>query len=260
VFGRFRRDPTPLTPAERNVLTHRVRSRLGLDDTDADRHADLTADLLGRWTWEAARGFDLTDDVRVTVAGSAALLVLGLDDPDPYRRVRAVVVHGGGMTLRGPRPGPSLGVVTEAPRHVDGHTTDRGPVFVSWRAARRDLDRPERGHNVVLHEFAHRLDMLDGVVDGTPPMAAPKREVWAAVCTRHYDAVRAGAGPRDPDDRPLLRRYAGTGVGEFFAVATEVFFTRPAALRAAAGDLYRVLADYYGQDPADRAVPAARPE
>jgi Mlc titration factor MtfA (ptsG expression regulator) len=106
--------------------------------------------------------------------------------------------------------------------------------------------------NVVWHEFAHKLDMLDGTVDGTPPLADEVAMAeWVRVCTPEYERLRDGL----PD--PLLRSYGGTNTGEFFAVATEVFFGRPVDLRELKPELYRVLAGFYRQDPARRFGPTA---
>jgi Mlc titration factor MtfA (ptsG expression regulator) len=99
----------------------------------------------------------------------------------------------------------------------------------------------------VFHEFAHKLDMLDGTVDGTPPLATREQLTrWVEVCTRVYEQVVVGEAGR------TLRSYAGVNPGEFFAVATETFFDDPLGLRAEHPDLYGVLADFYRQDPAKR--------
>jgi hypothetical protein len=197
--------------------------------------------------WEAARGFTLTGEMRVVIAAQAALLILGLDI-DTYRDVQSIIVHPTTVTLRGPRPGPASGLMTDEPMSVIGQAHGRrGPVIVAWDAARAGARHPDRGHNVVLHEFAHKLDLLDHMIDGTPPLpdqAARRR--WIAVCTAEYRLLRAGAGGY------LLSSYAATNPGEFFAVVTEVFFSRPIELRAEKPALYEVLADYYGQDPAAR--------
>lgn len=105
------------------------------------------------------------------------------------------------------------------------------------------------------HELADKLDMLDGTIDGTPPLGGRvPRQRWIAVCTEAYDALRTGV------DRPPLRDDAATNVGEFFAVATEAFFDAPRALRTHEPDLYGILAAAYGQDPAARLERAAVPE
>ena len=217
---------------------------------DADEWAQLGADigrLLGEKRWEAARGFALTEDMRLTIAAQAALLVLGLDF-ECYHDVRSIIVTPTTRVLTHPRPGPARGTVTDAPFPVIGQAHDRrGPIIIAWDAVRRDTRLPTRGHNVVFHEFAHKLDMLDGIVDGTPPLPDQATvDQWVAVCTAEYEALRAGTAG------PLLRPYAGTNPAEFFAVATEVFFVQPVELQAEKPDLYAVLSGFYRQDPAAR--------
>jgi Mlc titration factor MtfA (ptsG expression regulator) len=117
---------------------------------------------------------------------------------------------------------------------------------LSWSAVRRGARFPQHGENVVFHEFAHRLDMLDGITDGTPPLGsddAARR--WAEVCTPAYERVVSGES--------ALRSYAATNPAEFFAVATEVFFTRPDVLIEHERDLYAALRAFYRQDPERRA-------
>ena len=152
-------------------------------------------------------------------------------------------------------PTTVAGLRVEGPQALDGQATYRGPVLLSWPAVASGARFPERGHNVVFHEFAHQLDMLDGVVDGTPPLDDPEAlRRWIAVCTAAYSAVRAGHGS------PVLRDYAGVNPGEFFAVATEVFFCRPLELRAHERALYDEMAAFYRQDPAARAERASADE
>jgi Mlc titration factor MtfA (ptsG expression regulator) len=132
------------------------------------------------------------------------------------------------------------------PLHGEAHH-DRGPVLLAWDEARFAARHRGRGHNVVLHEFAHKVDMLDGVVDGTPLL--PDRAAldrWIAVCATEFELMRIG------EAGPLIDDYAATDPGEFFAVATEVFFDRPIDLRDAKPDLYEVLLGFYQQDPAAR--------
>lgn len=250
MWGRLRRARSPLPPNWRELTAASLAHWAVLDDDERVRLGGLMAEIASR-RWEAARGFALTDEIRVVIAAQAALLILGLDI-DCYRDVTAIVVHPTTVTLRGERAGPAPGVRTDAPLTIVGQTHDRrGPVLIAWDAARAGARHPERGYNVVLHEFAHKLDMLDGMVDGTPPLPdAAARRRWVEVCTAEYRALRAGEGPAP------LRGYAAVNPGEFFAVATEVFFDRPVDLAATTPDLYDVLRAFYRQDPATR---AARP-
>lgn len=182
--------------------------------------------------------------MRLLIAAQAALLVLGLTF-EHYREVGAVIVHPTTVVLTGPRGAPVAGLMTDAPMPILGQAAHRGPIMIAWDAVTRDARHPERGHNVVFHEFAHKLDMLDNVIDGTPPMAPEEGQRWVEVCTRTYEQLQAGH-----DD--LLRDYAAVNPGEFFAVATEVFFDRPVAMRDEKSDLYEVLSGFYRQDPAGR--------
>jgi Mlc titration factor MtfA (ptsG expression regulator) len=244
----FRRRRDGLPAAWREILTARSAQWALLDEGERARLGELAEGLLVDKRWEAARGFKLTDEVRTVIAGHAALLALGLDG-DPYDSVGTIVVRSGAMRRRAPAPqwGRVGGIVDGSPAPVDGEAHHRdGPMMISWSSARREAANPGLGRDVVLHEFAHKLDMFDGIVDGTPPLTdAGARQRWIDVCTAEYEAVRRG-------EPGVLRPYAGVNPGEFFAVATETFFTRPVAMEAEKPELYGVLAAYYRQRPAER--------
>jgi MtfA peptidase len=217
-----------------------------LDNGERQRLLQITDELLSRKRWEAARGFELDDTVRVVIAAQAALLVLKLST-DHYRLVSAIVVHPSMLETSGVRAGPSLGTVSADRLTVLGLAQDgRGPIVIAWDQALAGAHRAQRGHNVVLHEFAHKLDMRDGTIDGTPLLPHELREDWIRVCTEVYDDLVDGI------PRPPMQWYGATNHGEFFAVATEVFFEQPQELLALEPELYDVLARFYRQDPAAR--------
>jgi len=121
-----------------------------------------------------------------------------------------------------------------------------------WDAVLHGARHPEQGHNVVYHEFAHKLDMLDGAADGTPLLAdRDQLAEWVDVCSFEFLRLRRLA---EEGHKTFLDAYGATNEAEFFAVATEEFFDRPIALRKQVPDLYRVLSAYYRQDPAGRAI------
>lgn len=210
-----------------------------------ERIRDLATHLVGTKRWEAARGFALTDEVRLVVAVQAALPVAALPDP-PYPNVGSIVIHRTHLVDRSERPGPVAGLVTDEPLALAGEAAhEGGPVVLAWDEVVADARHPRRGRNVVIHEFAHKLDMLDHVVDGTPPLAtAEQGRRWVEVCSALYRSMVDGT------PSPVLDDYAATGPGEFFAVASEAFFTVGDDLRTHHPDLYGVLADFYRQDPA----------
>ena len=240
----FRTQPAVFDPAWEPILTDGFEHWSLLDDDELDRMRMLVAQFVTRWRWEASRGFELSETIKVLIAAQASMLLLGLD-LDNYPKLTSVIVHPSTVRLTGTHA-TGAGTYSTAPQHLLGQAHSKGPVVLSWAAARRGAKVPSRGENVVYHEFAHRLDMLDGITDGTPPLSdAAARRRWVDVCTTAYDEVRALGSP-------VLRPYAGTNPAEFFAVATEVFFNRPVDLREHEPDLYAELQSFYGQDPATR--------
>ena len=119
-------------------------------------------------------------------------------------------------------------------------------MILVWDAVLHGARHPEQGHNVVYHEFAHKLDMLDGTADGTPPLADRDQfDEWVVVCSREFLRLRHLA---DKGHKTFLDPYGAKNEAEFFAVVTEEFFDRPLALQKHAPDLYQVLSAYYRQD------------
>ena len=218
-----------------------------LTRSEQDLLGEFAEHLVSTKRWEAARGFTLSDEVVVTIAVQAAVLILGLDT-DYFGKVSAIIVHPSAFAIPGPRASAIQGMVADGspPLHGEAHH-DRGPVLLAWDEARFGARHRGRGRNVVLHEFAHKMDMLDGVIDGTPMLPDQvSLDRWIAVCAAEMRLMRAGEGG------PLLDDYAATDPGEFFAVATEVFFDRPIELRISKPELYDVLHGFYQQDPAAR--------
>lgn len=240
----WRRQPPRFDPAWRAVLDANVATWAELDDDERSRLEQLTAAFVADKHWEAARGFAVTDEMRVTIAAQACQLVLGLD-LGWYDAVHTIIVHPSTQTQRGERAVGATTFRTDTPRRLHGRTGLRRPVVLAWDVTVRQGRRPGGGRNVVHHEFAHQLDVVDGTLDGTPPLPPEDAPRWVEVCTAELEAVRAGPPG-------LLRAYAGETPAEFFAVATEAFLSRPVELEERHGDLYEVLRRFYRQDPAQR--------
>jgi Mlc titration factor MtfA (ptsG expression regulator) len=234
---------------EENVAVWRL-----LDDDERATVAATADWLLRHKHWEAAQGFELTTVMTVTIAIEAGLLVLGLDVAE-LREVSAVIVYPAAMQSVGARLGPVAGTVSDGVVPILGEAHERrGPVLVAWDQAEAAARTPGHGHNVVLHELAHKLDMVDHLVDGRPALGGRvDAQRWFDVCREVFAAMQQGV------DRPPLDPYAATNPAEFFAVATESFFDVPNELAHHEPDLYEVLRGYYAQDPAERARRAPRP-
>lgn len=201
--------------------------------------------------WEGCGGLELTDEIRVTIAAQACLLQLGLPH-DYYRNVESILVYPSTVVPPEQQPGvfESVGLPVEDSVPVLGQAFSRGPVILVWDAVLRGARHPELGHNVVYHEFAHKLDMLDGTADGTPPFIdRAQLNEWVAVCSREFVKLRSLA---EKGCKTFLDAYGATNEAEFFAVATEEFFDRPLALQQHAPDLYLILCGYYHQNPVER--------
>lgn len=230
----------------RNVLHYGA-----LDDAERAELCAMMQVFLEEKQWEGCGGLDLTDEIRVTIAAQACLLQLGLPH-DYYRNVESILVYPSVVLL----PEHPLGVFErvdgplEASIPLLGQACAQGSVILVWDAVLHGARHPEQGHNVVYHEFAHKLDMLDGTADGTPPLADGKQLAeWVAVCSCEFLRLRQLA---EKGHKTFLDSYGAKNEAEFFAVATEEFFDRPLALQGHSPDLYHVLSAYYCQDPAER--------
>lgn len=258
-FARRRRDKLladPFPAAWETVLQRDFAHWCHLDDDERARLRDLVQVFVHEKHWEGCGGLVLTDAIRVTIAAGACLLLLGRDH-DLYADVESILVYPNtvvaperpmGFFARG-------GELVDAPTPIAGQAWQGGPVILVWDAVKRGARHAEDGRNVVFHEFAHKIDMLDGGADGTPPLPdGATRRTWAEVCAEIFLALK----DRDPDVRRVLDPYGATHEAEFFAVATEAFFERPEALADALPALYALLADFYQQDPRARMARAPR--
>lgn len=203
--------------------------------------------------WEGCGGLELNDEIRITISAQACLLLLGRPH-NYYRNVESILVYPSTVIP----PERQIGFFERVDRPVErarpllGQAFLQGPVILVWDAVIHDARHPELGHNVVYHEFAHKLDMLDGTADGTPPLADPEQlEEWVAVCSYEFQQLRRRT---TEGQRTFLDSYGASNEAEFFAVATEEFFDRPLSLKEDAPNLYRVLSAYYLQDPASRSA------
>lgn len=232
------------------MLTDRVAHWCYLDDAERARLEDLIKVFLVDKDFEGAGGLTVAEDVKVTIAAQACLLLLGLDR-DYYRDVHSIIVYPSAVLRRGPHGSALLpGAVSEGAVPLAGEARLHGPVLIIWDQALAQARHPERGHNVVYHEFAHKIDMADGSADGAPPQ--PDRSSYrraVQVLSREFEALRRQTEEGKPT---LLDAYGTVNPAEFFAVATEYFFDRPVPLQRQHPELYEVLADFYHQDPATR--------
>ncbi|MBL8276632.1 MAG: zinc-dependent peptidase [Pelomonas sp.] len=205
--------------------------------------------FLERKEFHGVNGFEVTDEVAVAVAAQACLpvLKLGLGWYDGFV---GIVMHEGEVVAQR-RYEDEDGVVHEYDEELAGEAMEGGPLMLSWNAIAVSNDPAQFGvdevFNVVIHEFAHVMDMRDGLADGVPPLEAAERERWIEV----IDAEWARFCERvDAGEPTLIDPYGAEAVEEFFAVAVEAFFVAPAAMRSEEPAMYALLAGFFRQDPA----------
>jgi len=240
---RIRRQPFP---AEwRQVLRRRVPY---FHTLPADLQLQLKKRIqvfLAEKPFIGCAGLEVTEEMRVTIAAQACLLVLHRRG-ECFANLRQILVYPGPFAVDKLHADGS-GVVEDRRQVLAGESWTLGQVVLSWEDALAGAASPHDGRNVVIHEFAHQLDQESGRANGAPPMAGRTRRArWARVLEAEFRALQDCVR----DDRPTLFSAYGAGdPAEFFAVVSEAFFEQPGPLAAAHRELYRVLSDYYRVDP-----------
>lgn len=218
---------------------------------DRQRLRELSTLFLADKEFAGMQGLEVDDGMAVAIAAQACLpiLRLGLAHYDGFK---GIVVHPDVVVARREVMDED-GVVHHYDEELSGEAMEGGPIMLSWRDVADAGDSAAWGYNVVVHEFAHVLDMRDGAADGVPLLPdRAARERWLSVLEPEWQAFceRVDAG-----EDTLIDPYGAEAIDEFFAVSSEVFFVDPAALRAGHPELYGLLAGYYRQDPAAPAPP-----
>jgi len=195
---------------------------------------------------EGAGGLEITDEIRLTIAAQACILLLHRKT-DIYPRLQSIIVypHAFVAPTRKPMPG---GAVMEGRQVRLGESWSRGAVVLSWDDVVHGVSDIHDGRNLVFHEFAHQLDDEDGLGDGAPRL--PKGSMylpWARVLSREYRSLIESLRRQRPT---LIDAYGATNPAEFFAVVTEFFFEKPEQLKSRYPELYEQLRLFYLQDPA----------
>ena len=232
---------------ERNVAAYKL-----LDDGEKQRLHDLVQVFIAEKNFEGCGGLELDDEIRVTIAGCACQMLLGREDHDLFSEVVSLLVYPSAVVAKAQNRGffdPGLEPV-RGDQPVLGLAVKGGAVVLAWDSVLRGARHPNDGHNVVIHELAHKIDYLDGSADGTPPLdGSAARRAWVSAFAPAYLAHKERA---EHGKKSFLSDYAVTNEAEYFAVATEAFFEKPAALARELPDVYAQLRDFYKLDLAAR--------
>ena len=247
--SRHRREllASPFPKAWRGYLQANIALYRRLPPSSRRKLEDGTRILIAEKDWEGVGGLTLTDEIKVTIAGLASLLVLGFDG-EYYPNVETILVYPQGFLVT-ERKNEIRGVIAEQVLPLAGQAALQGPVIVSWSDVQKNMaSGGHSGHNVVLHEFAHKLDMRDGAADGAPYLRDDAQvETWSRVMSAEYQRL---VQQTQSGEASVIDAYGAANAAEFFAVATESFFEKPRDLQEIHPELYAVLRDFYRQDPA----------
>jgi len=180
-------------------------------------------------------GLTVTNEMRVTIAAQACLLLLNRKH-NYYPHLKTIMIYPAGF--KNPNH--------EGPGHHLGESWVRGPVVLSWADALHGGLNPNDGENVVIHEFAHQLDQADGAGDGRPMIEGGQIRTWGKVLSKEFKSLSIKAKLRN---RAFFNHYGATNPAEFFAVISEHFFEQPKTFKRKHPDLYLTLKNYYKLDP-----------
>jgi Mlc titration factor MtfA (ptsG expression regulator) len=233
----------PFPPEWDAIIDREVAITHRLDSKSRRKLRDLVQVFISEKHWEGCGGLELTDEMKVVIAAQACILILGRDLA-LYNDVASILVYPSAMRTAPRR----LGLFEQPHAPISDGTTILGeahlggPVILAWDTALAGANELVPG-NVVFHELAHKLDMANGAIDGTPPLENRRaRRRWREVCEAAYADLRERLDAGWPT---AIDPYGATNEAEFFAVATETFFTRPHELAAAYPALYELLAGFY---------------
>lgn len=190
-------------------------------------------------------GLTITDEMRVTIAAQACLLILNRP-ADYYPGLRQILVYPGSFVVQQDHL-DEAGVSHHGHQVLAGESWAQGQVVLSWTDALEGAARPDDGANLVIHEFAHQLDQTNGAANGAPLLARREHyQRWSRVLSAEFDKLRARPSG---GALPLFDDYGATDPAEFFAVISEVFFEQPQRMASEHPALYHELSQFYQLNP-----------
>ena len=190
-------------------------------------------------------GVEINDEIRVTIAAQACLLLMNRPT-NYYPKLKSIYVYPAAFITKHASK-DAAGVLQNKPRVLSGESWELGKVILSWKDSKEGALVFNDGHNVVIHEFAHQLDQETGSANGAPFLKHKNRKCWSMVLAKEFENLQLKA---KNGEESLLDHYGATNPAEFFAVASEVFFERPVDMKNQHSALYSQLSAFYQLNPA----------
>ena len=241
---RLRPRPEGPPAAVWNTVRSRATLVARLDPERDQRLRELTGEFLHRKTITPVAGLALDDGQRTLLAALCCLPLLEFGGEGLHGWSQLIVYPDAFRVHRSHLD--AAGVLHEWDDELIGESWDSGPLILSWADVQADLAAPHEGYCVAVHEMVHKLDALDGAMDGTPPLPRQWQREWAATFQRAYDAFCAQV---DAGEETLIDPYAAEAPEEFFAVASEYHFSAPDLLQQALPEVAAQLRRFYGEPP-----------
>jgi hypothetical protein len=250
IFKKWRRNRIarrPFPPDWLVIIEKNVPLYGKLADADRQELQRHILILMAEKRFEGCGGLAITDEIKLTIAAQACILLLHRRT-DYYPGLHAILVYPKAYVANSIEY-LAAGVVAEGPQLRLGESWHRGSVVLSWDDVRRSAEDIHDGHNVVFHEFAHQIDSTFGKGDSSPVLRRYSGYIaWARMLQKEYEQLREDVAGQRPH---ILDGYGAANPAEFFAVATEFFFQQGEQLRKYRPDLYNELKRFYQQDPAE---------
>lgn len=191
---------------------------------------------------------EVTHEMKIIIAFYACLLLLHIQTKNCYENLHTIIVYP--TAVMTDHESYTNGIYSKEKLLISGQSSN-DTVIIIWDAAKREVFHP-RHDNVIVHEFAHELDFMDGEIDGVPPIEKSKYNEWAHTVFKDFDALqKVSLKDRDWGKYKFIGEYAATNEAEFFAVATERFYESPKSLKKHFPDIYNELKQFYHVDPAE---------
>ncbi len=234
--------------------TEKLAVLQGMTAVEKAHLRELTTLFLHEKQFFGARELQLTDTMCLIIAAQACLPALGLGIDCLSGWTEIIVYPGAFLISRDEKD--AAGVVHHQEQALIGESWSRGPLIVSWDDVERDMQEKQSGRNVVIHEIAHKLDMLNGPADGFPPLPHGMAVTeWSTALSAAYESLVRQV---EHHHHACINPYAATSPAEFFAVISEYFFCAPEILHTHFADVYRQLQLYYRQNPLLRGLPDSK--